>query len=134
MLDQLVTVINKDRWEEIIIPEIGSAGRLFAHMVRVRDVYRDSFSTGRIRLPGNSISRDADLEVELIRSRKELADAMTNSKVDRIYWSDDYSVSPDEICSIAIQHEAIHQGQWYVALKQAGIVIPEQWRSDWHLW
>jgi hypothetical protein len=68
LLDLLVTTVSKEKWDEILITEIGSLGRLFTHM-----------------------------------------------------------------SSIAIQHEGIHQGQKYVALKQAGIAVPEQWRSNWHL-
>ncbi|MNJ47245.1 hypothetical protein D3C77_423990 [compost metagenome] len=133
MLDLLVTVVNKEKWNDVLIPELGSLGRLFAHMIRVRDVYRKSLITGRVILPGTPVPKGIDLVDELIRSRNELADAIVKTQVERVYWSDDYFVPPSELVSMAIQHEAIHQGQWYVALKQLGIPIPEQWKSDWHL-
>jgi uncharacterized damage-inducible protein DinB len=132
MLDMLSTTVEKERWNEILIPSLGSLGRLFAHMVRVRDVYRDSLLTGRVVFPGTTLSRDADLLSELNRSRFELAAAITDPQVDKVYWSDDYFVAPDVICATAIQHEGIHQGQWFVALKQLGYNFPDPWK-DWQL-
>lgn len=133
MLDLLSTVVHKDKWNEVLIPELGSIERLFAHMIRVRDVYRKSLITGRVILPGTPVPRGIDLVAELIRSRNELAEVITNTQVEKVYWSDDYFVSPSEFVSMTIQHEALHHGQWYVALKQLGLPIPEPWKSDWHL-
>ncbi|WP_017729350.1 hypothetical protein [Halalkalibacterium ligniniphilum] len=33
----------------------------------------------------------------------------------------------EEVIATTIQHEGIHQGQWYVAFKQAEKPIPKEW-------
>lgn len=43
------------------------------------------------------------------------------------------NLSAEELLHSAIQHEGIHQGQYYVALKLAGIETPRQWQIDWNL-
>jgi uncharacterized damage-inducible protein DinB len=132
MTDMLTTIMDKKDWDKVLVPELGSLARLFAHMIRVRGVYRNALLTGIVQFPGNPIERGSDLEVGLSQSRNELADALLFSKVNRIIWGENL-VSPDEICSTAIQHEGIHQGQWHIALKRVGINVPKQWQTDWHL-
>ncbi|WP_230856126.1 hypothetical protein [Virgibacillus dakarensis] len=40
-------------------------------------------------------------------------------------------LSVDEVIGAAIQHEGIHQGQYFVALKQIGRRLPDMWIRDW---
>lgn len=73
MLDELTTVVDKEKRDDILLPELGSLNRLFAHVIRVRDVYRDRLRTGRVVLPGNASVETARLQhTEAMESRVAL--------------------------------------------------------------
>ncbi|MFD2129688.1 DinB family protein [Pseudogracilibacillus auburnensis] len=63
---------------------------------------------------------------------EELANEFIQSKFDKIKMGTDY-LTKMELLGTAIQHEGIHQGQYYVALKQSGYNLPKQWVQDWDL-
>lgn len=132
MTDLLTTAVDRAHWDAVLIPELGPLARLFAHLAKVRWVYRDALLAGYASFPGTPVPRGTDLEAELIRSREALADAFANPKIDRVKWGDCY-LGLYEVYAAAVQHEGIHQGQWYVGLKQAGLWVPKQWQSDWRL-
>ncbi|PTX55309.1 hypothetical protein C8P63_11916 [Melghirimyces profundicolus] len=132
MTDRLTTVIPRDGWDRKLVPELGSPARLFAHLIRVRGVYRDGFYTGELRFPGERVKSGTGLEEGLARSREELARAIEVPEVEKIRFGK-VVLTLDELRATAIHHEGIHQGQWQVALKQAGLPLPASWREEWRL-
>ncbi|TFJ91305.1 DinB family protein [Lentibacillus salicampi] len=132
MTNALAMEIPEDKWDNRLVPELGVLRKLFIHIVRVRDAYRDGLKTGVVQFPGELPAEGRKLVSELERSMKELADQFNHSKPKQIKMGNEYLISM-ELQGAAIQHEGIHQGQYYVALKQAGFVVPGQWRNDWGL-
>ncbi|WP_096438750.1 DinB family protein [Alteribacter populi] len=117
-------------WDKQLIVELGTLRKLFIHIVRVRDVYRDGLKTGVIQFPGHLPSNEYNLMDELERSMNELAVELNQTTFERIKMSTEY-ISTMEFQNTAVQHEGIHQGQYFVALKQAGLELPTQWVQDW---
>ncbi|MBO1005017.1 DinB family protein [Pseudogracilibacillus auburnensis] len=132
MTNALANEISEVKWDIQLISELGSLRKLFMHMVRVRDVYRDGLKTGTVQFPGNLPSKKIKVIEELERSMEELANEFIQSKFDKIKMGTDY-LTKMELLGTAIQHEGIHQGQYYVALKQSGYNLPKQWVQDWDL-
>ncbi|WP_416148721.1 DinB family protein [Salipaludibacillus sp. HK11] len=132
MTNALALEIPKNCWDTVLIPELGTLRKLFIHIVRLRDVYRDGLITGEVEFPGLLPSKDNRLVDELERSMNELASAFTQSKFNQIKMGNQY-LTIIELLNTAVQHEGIHQGQYYVALKQAGIDLPKQWIQDWNM-
>ncbi|WP_420824558.1 DinB family protein [Sulfobacillus harzensis] len=132
MTDALLDVIHESQWSTRLIAELGSPANLFFHMIRVRDVYRDALETGILSFPGRFLPDNAHVATELRRSREQLAQRLAGACDESVKFGLN-RLSADEICAAAIQHEGLHQGQWYVALKQQGIPLPISWRQDWSL-
>ncbi|WP_416150551.1 DinB family protein [Salipaludibacillus sp. HK11] len=87
---------------------------------------------GNIQFPGVLASDEHSLIDELERSMEELVFEFKQTKFDSIKMETEY-LSIMELLGTVIQHEGIHQGQYYVALKQAGFELPKQWTQDWHM-
>lgn len=132
MTNALAEEIPESKWDMKLVPELGTLRKLFLHMVRVRDVYRDGLKTGNIEFPGVLASDEQSLIDELGRSMEELVFEFKQTKFDSIQMGTE-NLSIMELLGTVIQHEGIHQGQYYVALKQAGFGLPKQWTQDWHM-
>lgn len=132
MTNQLAEEISEDNWDSMLIPELGTLRKLFYHMVRVRDVYCESLITGIIEFPGQLVPKDSCLIEELRRSKDELACKFNHTEVERIKMGPEY-LSTTELLSTAVQHEGIHQGQFFIALKQIGLKLPNQWVKEWSM-
>ena len=132
MTDLLADWIPRDRWQEIMVPGLGSPARVFAHLIRVRGVYRAALATGRVEFPGVKAAAGIDLFEQLSHSAQALAEGFTGVRVPQVEWGG-RPVSVLELYATAVQHEGIHQGQWQVALQQAGLETPGAWRADWGL-
>ncbi|TPE66868.1 DinB family protein [Halalkalibacterium halodurans] len=132
MTNALAKEIPESKWEIQLVPELGTLRKLFIHIVRVRDVYRDGLKTGSIKFPGQLASDELRLLDELERSMEELVFAFKQTTFDSIKMGENY-LSIMELLGTVIQHEGIHQGQYYVALKQSGMNLPKQWVQDWHM-
>lgn len=132
MTNLLAVEISEEKWDEKLISELGSLRKLFIHMVRVRDVYRDGVRNGVIQFPGKLLDDDFDLIQELNRNKNELVDEFQGNTIKEVKMGVEF-LTDGEVLGLAIQHEGIHQGQYFVALKQSGIELPEQWIQDWNM-
>ncbi|MEI3612338.1 DinB family protein [Pseudogracilibacillus sp. SO30301A] len=132
MTNTLAEEIPENKWDVQLIKELGSLRKLFIHIIRVRDIYRDGLRTGIVEFPGDLPSSDGKLIEQLDRSMNELASAFTQAGKQRIKMGEEY-LSTVEMLNTAVQHEGIHQGQYFVALKQAKINLPKQWIRDWDM-
>lgn len=129
LTNALASEVSENKWDIKLISELGTLRQLFKHMIRVRDVYRNGLKTGIIEFPG-ILPPNEDLVYELERSMEELASEFRLTKFKQIKIGSDYLLIAD-LLGISIQHEGIHQGQYYVVLKKAGLDIPNQWTEDW---
>ncbi|WP_078596533.1 DinB family protein [Evansella clarkii] len=125
----LAEEIPEKAWDIQLIPELGTLRKLFIHIVRVRDVYSDGLQTGTVQFPGK-LPSGKNIVRDLDRSMEELANAFAATDRQLIKMGAE-EISPAELLGSAIQHEGIHQGQYYVALKQAGMEVPALWKQDW---
>lgn len=132
MTNRLALHIPEDQWDIKLIEELGTLRKLFVHMIRVRDIYRDGLRTGVIKFPGESPRRNMTIIDELARSRDDLAHAFRHSKINTVQMGSE-QLSGEELLGIAIQHEGIHQGQYFVALKHYGLKRPHTWIQEWDL-
>jgi uncharacterized damage-inducible protein DinB len=130
MTNSLAKEISESNWDVQLTPQLGTLRKLFKHMVRVRDVYCDGLKTGDIYFPGKRTSGENSLVHELERSMKQLEVEFKQTKFKSIRMGTEHLTIMD-LLSTAIQHEGIHQGQYFVALKQSGFKLPKQWEEDW---
>ncbi|WP_246516580.1 DinB family protein [Salicibibacter cibarius] len=122
--------IPENKWDIQLIEELGSLRKLFIHIIRVRNIYRDGLRTGIVEFPGEPPLSDDNLIEQLDRSMNDLAFTFTQASNQRIKMGEK-SLSIEELLNTAVQHEGIHQGQYFVALNQANIKLPKQWIQDW---
>ncbi|RSL33098.1 DinB family protein [Salibacterium salarium] len=132
MTNQLAEELPEQLWDKPLIDELGTIRKLFKHMIRVRGVYSSALKTGKVEFPGHLMPEDASISLELRRSTEELALAFEQTERTEILMYQEY-ITPDELLHIVIQHEGIHQGQYYIAFQQTGISVPEQWKMDWNM-
>ncbi|AXF56432.1 DinB family protein [Salicibibacter kimchii] len=132
MTKTLAKEIPKNKWDIKLIEEVGSLRKLFIHIIRVRNIYRDGLRTGIVEFPGDLPISDENLIEQLDRSMNDLAFAFTQTSNQRIKMGEE-SLSVVELLNTAVQHEGIHQGQYFVALNQANIKVPKQWIQDSHM-
>ncbi|GAK02748.1 hypothetical protein JCM19037_1004 [Geomicrobium sp. JCM 19037] len=130
--NQLADVIPEERWGESVHEQLGTPSQLFAHLIRVRLVYRSALFSGKVQFPGEKVPDDAPVRSLLLSSAERLAEAFLYTEKNHITF-DDRAITPVELMQIAVQHEGIHTGQYYVALKQSGYPVPTQWQTDWAL-
>lgn len=131
MTNALASEVPERVWDKQLIAPLGTLRELFLHIVRVRDVYRDGLRTGAVTFPGNLPPRN-NISDQLVRSMDELASEFERADNEHIKMGSE-NVSTAELLNIAVQHEGIHQGQYYVALKQAGLRLPKKWVLDWNM-
>ncbi|MBU9722748.1 MULTISPECIES: DinB family protein [Bacillaceae] len=132
MTNALAKEVPETKWDIQLAPELGTLRKLFKHMIRVRVVYRDGLKTGSVQFPGAVTSDELSLIDELERSMEELVVEFNQTKFETVKMGAEY-LSVMELLGTAIQHEGIHQGQYFVALRQSGVSIPKQWSQDWHM-
>ncbi|SDI91835.1 hypothetical protein [Natribacillus halophilus] len=56
MTNALAEEVPDAYWEEPLITELGTLRELFLHMIRVRNVYKESLETGSVTFPGDKTS------------------------------------------------------------------------------
>jgi uncharacterized damage-inducible protein DinB len=121
--------------------EFGTFGKLIRHVGDVQAVYVHALETGHAdfdkKLKDKTMEGSLErLEKYLKEQDKALYDAL--SKYDKdpikevIVWPTT-KLSVLEHLFLLPQHEAIHQGQWSLAARQAGIDLPKSWRDNWGL-
>ncbi|MEN1969060.1 DinB family protein [Lentibacillus sp. N15] len=132
MTNALAREIPENKWDDRLVEELGSLRKLFIHIIRVRNVYRDGIWTGMVEFPGDLLPVGISLIEQLVRSMNELAFAFSQASNQCIKVGEEY-LSIEELLNTAVQHEGIHQGQYFVALKKAKIRLPEQWIRDWDM-
>ncbi|PKR76854.1 damage-inducible protein DinB [Halalkalibacillus sediminis] len=130
MSNSLAKEVPEEYWDKQLIDEVGTLRELFKHIIRVRDVYTDGLRAGFIEFPGQMPSDEENIVDELERSMIDLFNELAKERVDKIQMNGQ-SLTLMETLTTAVHHEGIHQGQYYVALRHAGIDRPKQWETDW---
>lgn len=132
MTNALAKEIPESKWDKQLISEVGSLRKLFTHIVRVRDTYKEGIRSGNISFPGTLPSNEKGLIEHLERSVNELAHEFKYPKNEAVKMGEEH-LSLMELLNTLVQHEGIHQGQYFVALKQAGLKLPNQWIQEWDM-
>ncbi|GAA0466023.1 DinB family protein [Alkalibacillus silvisoli] len=132
MTNILAKEVPESCWDLKLVTELGTLRKLFTHMIRVRDVYRDGLKTGIIQFPGELPLNESSITYELERSTDELVAEFKQAKFESIKMGPG-DLTTMELLATAIQHEGIHQGQYAVAFKQSGLTLPKQWVQDWRM-
>jgi uncharacterized damage-inducible protein DinB len=121
--------------------EFGTIGKLIRHVGDVQEVYACALQTGTVDF--SLKRRDYTMETSLERLNsylqeqdKKLHDILSGYEKDplkeMIQWPTE-KLSVLEHLFLLPQHEAIHQGQWSLAARQAGIDLPKSWKDSWGL-
>jgi uncharacterized damage-inducible protein DinB len=121
--------------------EFGTFGKLIRHVGDVQGVYIEALKSGNADF--SKKRQDHSMETSLERLEKYLKEqddklyaALADYKKDpikeQISWPKT-KLSVLEHLFLLPQHEAIHQGQWSLAGRQAGIELPTSWKDNWGL-
>lgn len=121
--------------------EFGTIGKLIRHVGDVQEVYTNALQTGQADF--SQKRKDFSLEKSVERLQKYLKDQDrylydTLSKYEKdplkelITWPSTKLPVLQHLFLLP-QHEAIHQGQWSLAARQAGIDLPKSWKDNWGL-
>jgi uncharacterized damage-inducible protein DinB len=121
--------------------EFGTIGKLIRHVGDVQAVYAEALATGTADFSRKR--RDYSMESSLERLNsylkeqdKSLYDILSGYQKDPlkelIQWPTT-KLPVLEHLFLLPQHEAIHQGQWSLAARQAGIDLPKSWKDNWGL-
>jgi len=121
--------------------EFGTIGKLIRHVGDVQGVYAQALESGTADF--SKKRKDYSMETSLDRLQKYLKEQDSSfydilskySKdplTEQIQWTT-MKMSVLEHLFLLPQHEAIHQGQWSLAARQAGIDLPKSWKDNWGL-
>jgi len=121
--------------------QFGTLGKHFRHLGDVQECYVKSLASGSADFSRKRMDKTMEgslkrLEDYLREKDKELYDALAKFDKDpikeEIKWATT-RMSVLEHLFLLPQHEAIHQGQWSLAARQAGIDLPKSWVDNWGL-
>ena len=121
--------------------QFGTLGKHFRHLGDVQECYIKALATGRADFSKKRMDKSMEgslkrLEDYLREQDKLLYDALSKFDKDpikeEIQWATT-KMSVLEHLFLLPQHEAIHQGQWSLAARQAGIDLPKSWVDNWGL-
>lgn len=121
--------------------EFGTIGKLIRHVGDVQGVYTAALASGKADFDKKRRAVEVESSIEkleqyLKQQDKALYDALSNYGKDPITETIEWpttKLSVLEHLFLLPQHEAIHQGQWSLAARQAGIDLPKSWRDNWGL-
>ncbi len=110
------------------------------HIVGVRGVYTEALTTGRVDFSRKHAHYTGPLERLALRAALEAGHAaLLTAAAGRAAdpsWRLDFFGMPTSLPRLlakAIQHEALHHGEWSVYASIAGFETPRLWRTNWGL-
>lgn len=121
--------------------QFGTLGKHLRHIGDVEECYVKALESGKADFSKKRM--DASMETSLSRLEehlkeqdeflyKTLATFNKDPLKEQIQW-ESTKMSVLEHLFLLPQHEAIHQGQWSLAARQAGIDLPKSWVDNWGL-
>jgi len=121
--------------------QFGTLGKHLRHIGDVEECYVKALESGKADFSKKRM--DASMETSLSRLEehlkeqdeflyKTLATFNKDPLKEQIQWAST-KMSVLEHLFLLPQHEAIHQGQWSLAARQAGIDLPKSWVDNWGL-
>jgi len=121
--------------------QFGTLGKHLRHVGDVQEIYVRALETGQVdfskkRMDHTMESSLKRLEEHLREQDNYLYATLASFQKDpikeQIAWPTT-KLSVLEHLFLLPQHEAIHQGQWSLAARQAGIDLPKTWVDNWNL-
>lgn len=121
--------------------EFGTLGKQLRHVGDVQECYVRALESGRADFSKKRMDHSMETSLErLERHLKEqdqylyrvLSEFNKDPIKEQIQW-ETTRMSVLEHLFLLPQHEAIHQGQWSLAARQAGIDLPKSWVDNWGL-
>lgn len=121
--------------------EFGTLGKQIRHIGDVQECYIRALETGKVDFSKKRM--DFTMEKSLKRLEDYLRE-QDNYLYEALAKFDKDPIKSEiawETCKLSVlehlfllpQHEAIHQGQWSLAARQAGIDLPKSWVDNWNL-
>ncbi len=121
--------------------QFGTLGKHLRHIGDVQECYVKALESGKADFSKKRM--DASMETSLSKLEehlkeqdeylyKTLATFSKDPLKEQIQW-ESTKMSVLEHLFLLPQHEAIHQGQWSLASRQAGIDLPKSWVDNWGL-
>jgi uncharacterized damage-inducible protein DinB len=121
--------------------EFGVLGKQIRHIGDVQGCYVDALKSGKVDFSKKRMDKSMETSIEKLEAYlreqdKYLYDTLSGYDKDpikdQIEWHT-CNLSVLEHLFLLPQHEAIHQGQWSLAARQAGIDLPKSWVDNWNL-
>ena len=121
--------------------QFGTLGKHLRHIGDVQECYVKALESGKADFSKKRM--DASMETSLSKLEehlkeqdeflyKTLSGFNKDPLKEQIQW-ESTKMSVLEHLFLLPQHEAIHQGQWSLAARQAGIDLPKSWVDNWGL-
>ena len=145
MTMDFINVVPDLRWDFSPHPRYGNFSRQIRHLVRVQRTYIRSFLSREYNIQeehyscysGNS-SRLALTEA-LLENNKNLKQLLASLRLEDIskfkvtLQPMNITLGFSEYCTMIIQHESIHHGQWCFYATIGGFDTPKSWKKNWNL-
>lgn len=121
--------------------EFGTLGKQLRHVGDVQECYVKALETGKADFAKKRL--DVSMETSLTRLEEHLKEqdqylyrVLASFDKDPIKEPVEWETTRMSVLEhlfLLPQHEAIHQGQWSLAARQAGIDLPKSWVDNWGL-
>jgi uncharacterized damage-inducible protein DinB len=121
--------------------QFGTLGKHFRHVGDVQECYVKALESGKADFSKKRMDKSMETSLSKLEEHlkeqdellyKTLATFSKDPLKEQIQW-ESTKMSVLEHLFLLPQHEAIHQGQWSLAARQAGIDLPKSWVDNWGL-
>lgn len=121
--------------------QFGTLGKQLRHLGDVQECYVKALDTGVADFSNKRMNVSLETSLKGLESYLHEMDGFLYDKLasfdkdpvrEQIQWKGT-KMSVLEHLFLLPQHEAIHQGQWSLAARQAGIDLPASWVDNWGL-
>jgi uncharacterized damage-inducible protein DinB len=121
--------------------EFGTLGKQLRHVGDVQECYVKALESGKADFSRKRLDHSMEGSLERLEEHlkeqdqylyRVLSEFNKDPIKEQIQW-EKTRMSVLEHLFLLPQHEAIHQGQWSLAARQAGIDLPKSWVDNWGL-
>jgi uncharacterized damage-inducible protein DinB len=132
--------VPDEHWQFTPHPHFAPFAKQLRHVIGVRGVYAEALTTGRVDFSRKHGHYSGMLDRVPLRAALESGHEVLLAAVSQVppdpSWRLDLFGMPTSLphfLAKAIQHEAIHHGEWSVYASLAGFETPRLWKMNWGL-
>ena len=121
--------------------QFGTIGKHIRHLGDVQHCYVKALETGKADFSKKQMDISMETSVERLENHLREQDTYLYNELSKFNKDPIKEEISWHTCQMSVlehlfllpQHEAIHQGQWSLAARQAGIELPKSWVDNWGL-